>query len=129
DRQGHASQSREHGLRDAGPASRQLPMTHNPVVPPKNPLTRNIFEKDGSLVAEPLNITEYEKRGGYHAVRRALKQMASLEVTNMVKEANLRGRGGAGFPTGVKWGLTAMDKHGEKTYAHKYFVANGDEME
>ncbi|HUS25516.1 MAG TPA: NADH-quinone oxidoreductase subunit NuoF [Candidatus Binatia bacterium] len=99
-------------------------MTHNPVSPPSKPLTRNIEAGRG-----PLDITEYEKRGGYHAVRKALQQMAPLEVTHLVKAANLRGRGGAGFPTGVKWGLTAMDKAGEKTYAHKYFVANGDEME
>ncbi|MGQ0586232.1 MAG: NADH-quinone oxidoreductase subunit F, partial [Gammaproteobacteria bacterium] len=79
--------------------------THNPAAPPTRPLTRNITLKSGSLPNEPLDIVEFEKRGGYHAARKALKQMAPLEVTNAVKEANLRGRGGAGFPTGVKWGL------------------------
>ena len=100
-------------------------MTHNPVDPPKKPLTRNI--ESGR---EPLDITEYEKRGGYHAVRKVLKQMAPLEVINAVKEANLRGRGGAGFPTGVKWGLVPGGKPGDPGVpTHKYFVANGDEME
>jgi NADH-quinone oxidoreductase subunit F len=99
-------------------------MTHNPVNPPSRPLTRNI--EPGR---EPLDIVEFEKRGGYHAARKALKQMAPLEVTNLVKEANLRGRGGAGFPTGVKWGLVPPGKAGENGISHKYFVANGDEME
>ena len=99
-------------------------MTHNPVDPPTRPLTRNI-----EAGREPLTITEYEKRGGYHAARKALKQMAPLEVVNAVKEANLRGRGGAGFPTGVKWSLVPADKPGHNGVTHKYFVANGDEME
>ena len=105
-------------------------MTHNPVDPPRKPLTRNIEEG-----REPLAIAEYEKRGGYHAVRTALKQLAPLEVINKVKEANLRGRGGAGFPTGVKWGLVPANKPGQhgangpNSMTHKYFVANGDEME
>ena len=47
--------------------------THNPAAPPSKPLTRNI-EPD----REPLGITEFEKRGGYHAMRKALKQMAPL---------------------------------------------------
>jgi NADH-quinone oxidoreductase subunit F len=98
--------------------------THNPAAPPTKPLTRNIEEG-----REPFDITEFEKRGGYHAARKALKQMAPLEVTNTIKEANLRGRGGAGFPTGVKWGLVPPGKAGENGIAHKYFVANGDEME
>jgi NADH-quinone oxidoreductase subunit F len=102
--------------------------THNPAAPPARPLTRNIVLKPGtSLPEEPLDITEFEKRGGYHAARKALKQMAPLEVTNAIKEANLRGRGGAGFPTGVKWGLVPPGK--PAAGSHKYFVANGDEME
>jgi NADH-quinone oxidoreductase subunit F len=99
-------------------------MTHNPVNPPSKPLTRNIEPGRG-----PLDITEFEKRGGYHAARKALKQMAPMELINLVKEANLRGRGGAGFPTGVKWGLVPQGKAGENGISHKYFVANGDEME
>jgi NADH-quinone oxidoreductase subunit F len=99
-------------------------MTHNPAAPPTRPLTRNI-----EAGRPPLDITEFEKRGGYHAMRKALKQFAPLEVTNLVKEAHLRGRGGAGFPTGVKWGLVPQGTPAEAGVTHKYFVANGDEME
>jgi NADH-quinone oxidoreductase subunit F len=108
-------------------------MTHNPVNPPSKPLTRNITLKNGVAV-DPLDITEFERRGGYHAARKALKQLAPMELINSIKEANLRGRGGAGFPTGVKWGLVPPGKAGEQVdgkggIKHKYFVANGDEME
>lgn len=51
----------------------------------------------------------YEKRGGYQAVRKALK-MTPDEVVEEVKKANLRGRGGAGFPAGVKWGFLPKDR-------------------
>lgn len=89
--------------------------------PPDKPLTRNIRPEHA-----PLPIDEYERAGGYQAVRKALKQMSPEEVVGAVKDAGLRGRGGAGFPTGVKWGLTAS---GEGVPAQKYVVANGDEME
>ena len=89
--------------------------------PPDKPLTRNIRPEH-----VPLPIDEYERAGGYQAVRTALKQMSPEEVVGAVKDAGLRGRGGAGFPTGVKWGLTAS---GEGVPAQKYVVANGDEME
>ncbi|UCC31177.1 MAG: NADH-quinone oxidoreductase subunit NuoF [Phycisphaerales bacterium] len=51
----------------------------------------------------------YESRGGYRAVRKALK-MTPDEVVAEVKKANLRGRGGAGFPAGVKWGFLPKDR-------------------
>ncbi|MCH7812504.1 MAG: NADH-quinone oxidoreductase subunit NuoF [Planctomycetes bacterium] len=51
----------------------------------------------------------YESRGGYQALRKALK-MTPDEVTDEVKAANLRGRGGAGFPAGVKWGFLPPDR-------------------
>ncbi len=51
----------------------------------------------------------YESRGGYAAARKALK-MPSEEVVEEVKKANLRGRGGAGFPAGVKWGFLPPDR-------------------
>jgi NADH-quinone oxidoreductase subunit F len=93
--------------------------------PSDRPLTRNI--RAGQA---PLSLTEYEKTGGYQAVRKALRQMAPLDVTELVKNAGLRGRGGAGFPTGVKWGLVPPGRAGENpAHSHKYFVANGDEME
>ena len=64
----------------------------------ERPLTKNI--RSGK---EPLTLKDYEKAGGYRGVRKALLTMAPQEVTKLVKDANLRGRGGAGFPTGMKW--------------------------
>jgi NADH-quinone oxidoreductase subunit F len=87
----------------------------------EKPLTKNIRPDQ-----EPLNLKEYEKAGGYQAARKALKSMTPQEVTETVKDANLRGRGGAGFPTGVKWSLVPM---GKDTSRPKYFIANTDEME
>src|SRR5262249_54720610 len=87
----------------------------------KRPLTRNI--RPGQA---PLDLKGYEKAGGYQALRRALKEMASAEVTSLVKTSNLRGRGGGGFPTGVKWALVPMGSDAPK---RKYLIANGDEME
>jgi len=64
----------------------------------------------------------YEGRGGYKAVRKAL-EMTSDEVVEEVKRANLRGRGGAGFPAGVKWGFLPKDR------TRTYLCVNGDESE
>jgi NADH-quinone oxidoreductase subunit F len=74
----------------------------------------------------PLDLRGYESQDGYAAVRKALKEMLPADVTRLVKEANLRGRGGAGFPTGVKWGLVPM---GEGAPRQKYLICNADEME
>lgn len=69
-------------------------------------------------------IDVYESNGGYSAFRKALKEMSPDEVTNEVKNSNLRGRGGACFPTGLKW--TFMPKNSDKP---KYLCCNGDESE
>jgi len=87
----------------------------------ERPLTKNI--QNGK---EPPDLRGYERAGGYQAVRKALKGMTPQEVQQVVKDANLRGRGGAGFPTGVKWGVIPM---GENAPRPKYLVANADEME
>jgi NADH-quinone oxidoreductase subunit F len=75
---------------------------------------------------EPLSIKAYEKIGGYQALRKALKGMAPAEVQNTVKNSGLRGRGGAGFGTGMKWSFVPM---GKDAPTPKYLVANADEME
>ncbi len=79
----------------------------------------NVLRNSG--VIDPESIDEYIMRGGYRALRRAL-QMDSQAICDEVKDAGLRGRGGAGFPTGVKWGFTNKAP-GPK----KYIVCNADE--
>ena len=79
------------------------------------------------LGSEPLlDIKAYEALDGYAALRQALKTMAPGDVTQLVKDSNLRGRGGAGFPAGVKWSLVPMGPDAPK---QKYLVCNADEME
>ena len=84
------------------------------------PLTRNIDPAAG-----PTWIKTYEANDGYQAVRDTIGQRSPADVLDMVKESNLRGRGGAGFPTGMKWSFVPMGK----TDGHKYLVCNADEME
>jgi len=85
------------------------------------PLTKNIQKGE-----EPFNLSAYEKAGGYEAARNALNNMTPQEVTDNVKESNLRGRGGAGFSTGVKWGLMPNIDESPRP---RYLIANTDEME
>jgi NADH-quinone oxidoreductase subunit F len=87
----------------------------------ERPLTKHILP--GS---SPLSLKEYLHTGGYVGTKRALKEMVPAEVTSLVKTSNLLGRGGAGFPTGVKWSLVPMDDVSPKP---KYLVCNADEME
>ncbi len=77
---------------------------------------------EGCGEMDPLDLDEYEARGGYAALRKAVHEMQPDAVIETVKEAGLRGRGGAGFPTGVKWGFVRAAA-GDKTYV----VMNGDE--
>ncbi len=73
-------------------------------------------------VLDPEDIDEYIARGGYKAARRAFTRMAPAEVCDMLLRSGLRGRGGAGFPTGKKWELTRRQPDGKK-----YVICNGDE--
>ena len=72
---------------------------------------------------ETVLLPEYEKNGGYQGLRAAIK-MTPAEVCELIKDSGLRGRGGAGFPTGIKWSFFPADQPGDK-----YLVCNGDEME
>ena len=70
---------------------------------------------------DPLSIEDYEASGGYQALRKALT-LSPEEIINEVKISGLRGRGGAGFPTGLKWSFAASAKSDEK-----YIICNADE--
>jgi NADH-quinone oxidoreductase subunit F len=71
---------------------------------------------------DPGNIEEYIARDGYEALAKALTEMTPAEVVAEVKQSGLRGRGGGGFPTGLKWELTAKSPE-----TPKYVVCNADE--
>lgn len=86
----------------------------------ETPLTQHI-NKNG-----PLNLKEFLKIGEYNGVFKALKEMAPADIINLVKSSNLLGRGGAGFPAGLKWSLVPSGDNAPKP---KYLIANADEME
>src|SRR5919109_308867 len=87
----------------------------------ERPLTRNI-----RLDREPPSLKEYEQAGGYQAVRKLRQSLSPQQVVELVKQSNLLGRGGAGFPTGSKWSFVPM---GPDAPRPKYLIANADEME
>jgi NADH-quinone oxidoreductase subunit F len=66
----------------------------------------------------------YEAGGGYRALRRGLKEMSPSDVVRTIRASNLRGRGGAGFPTGLKWSFLPPDNPGPV-----YLCVNADESE
>nr|MBI3611944.1 NADH-quinone oxidoreductase subunit NuoF [Nitrospirota bacterium] len=70
------------------------------------------------------SLMNYEKAGGYQALKKILGKVAPADVTTMVMKSGLRGRGGAGFPTGVKWNFLPKDYQGPK-----YLCCNADESE
>lgn len=88
--------------------------------PETHPLTWRLRD-DG----QPVWMDEYESKNGYAAMKTALQTLAPAEIAEQVKAAGLKGRGGAGFPTGVKWGLMPPND-GVTT---RYLLCNADEME
>ena len=70
----------------------------------------------------PENIDEYIARDGYEALGKVLSEMTPEEVIKVIKDSGQRGRGGAGFPTGLKWELARKSVSDEK-----YVVCNADE--
>ena len=108
-------------------AREELPQTYRypssptpaPAGAPEKILHRNLLDPgyDGSIEA-------YLARGGYRAAAKALGNLQPPEIIDMVKRSGLRGRGGAGFPTGVKWGFIPKDPG-----VPKYLLCNADEGE
>ncbi len=82
--------------------------------------TRIVLEHCGHIDAT--SVKEYLAIGGYSAFEKALFEMTTEEIISEITEANLRGRGGGGFPTGKKWSQVARQKN-----FPKYIVCNGDE--
>ena len=82
--------------------------------------TRRVLRNCGFV--DPEKIDDYVARGGYHALAKALDGMSPEEVIEEIKASGLRGRGGAGFPTGLKWDFTY-----KATGDQKYVVCNFDE--
>jgi len=85
------------------------------------PLTMNIHEDK-----RPVDLAAYEANHGYAAVKKVLTTMSPADCLEVVKDSGLRGRGGAGFPTGMKWSFVPMENVSE---GHKYLICNADEME
>ena len=81
---------------------------------------RIIFGSNGSI--DPTNIEDYIRIEGYSALSRTILKMSPEEIIEEVKRSGLRGRGGGGFPTGVKW-ESCRNAHGEP----KYILCNADE--
>jgi bidirectional [NiFe] hydrogenase diaphorase subunit len=91
---------------------------------PKHPFfakQMHIVRANGGII-DPERIEDYIAIGGYTALHQALTEMQPAQVVEEVTKSGLRGRGGAGFPTGLKWGTVAKSPG-----AKKYIVCNGDE--
>jgi len=85
----------------------------------ETPLTQHISSNHPAL-----HLKDYVRVGGYASVHRAVK-MNPQEITKMVQDSGLKGRGGAGFNTGMKWSFVPMNDSTQT----KYLIANADEME
>ncbi|HEX6007022.1 MAG TPA: NADH-quinone oxidoreductase subunit NuoF [Burkholderiales bacterium] len=96
---------------------------------PLPPFSPDVYGPDALILKDLTGLNwrlkDYEARGGYQALRKILEQkIAPVDIVNEVKKSALRGRGGAGFPTGLKWSFMPQQYQGAK-----YIVCNSDEGE
>jgi NADH-quinone oxidoreductase subunit F len=97
------------------------------------PLTHRILagpakngEQGTSVTGDPVSLSTYQQTAGYDGLRKALSTMSGDELIDFVKDSGLKGRGGAGFLTGLKWSFVPR---GENSPKEKYVICNADEME
>jgi len=83
---------------------------------------RIVLQRAG--IIDPTSIEEYILKDGYQSLGKVLSELQPVQVIDEIKKSGLRGRGGAGFPTGMKWGFVAKEKA-----AKKYVICNADESE
>ncbi|MCL0080397.1 NAD(P)H-dependent oxidoreductase subunit E, partial [Dehalococcoidia bacterium] len=95
-------------------------IVHEHDVPFYKGQSRLIFGSNGEI--DPTSIDDYIAIGGYRALPRAVSQMKPWEIIEEIKRSGLRGRGGAGFPTGAKW-----ESCRQAPGAVKYVICNADE--
>jgi formate dehydrogenase iron-sulfur subunit len=107
----------EAGMLDGAP--HQLLLGRTEEIPELRRQTRFTFSRVG--VNDPLSVADYEASGGLLGLRRAL-EMTPQEIVTTVTDSGLRGRGGAGFPTGIKW-QTVLDMDSDL----KFIACNADE--
>ncbi|MCU0699318.1 MAG: NADH-quinone oxidoreductase subunit NuoF [Myxococcaceae bacterium] len=88
-------------------------------------LTEKVMTRDWDKPGQN-TLAGYKQRGGYGQLKRVLDTMQPAQVTDEVKKSNLRGRGGAGFPTGLKWSFVPSL---EKNTKPRYLAINADESE
>ncbi len=104
----------------ADPGDKENKIVHAADIPFYKNQERNIIGNNINI--DPNCIDDYLALGGYSALAKAVSQMTSEEVVDEVKKSGLRGRGGGGFPTGIKW-KAALDSLSET----KYVIVNADE--
>jgi len=95
-----------------------------PSVQPAHPLEKRVLLANMSKPGYTGSLTDYEREGGYRALRKALDTMKPEDIVAEVKNSEIRGRGGAGFPCGMKWSFLAKG-----TGKPIYLVCNADESE
>lgn len=95
---------------------------------PKEKQVESFFGRQIHIATEyrgainPLDLDEYLRKAGFEALKKCLEAMEPAAVVETVKESGIRGRGGGGFPTGIKW-----QKMAAQTASPKYIICNGDE--